>query len=412
LRAAASLLPLLFLPLALAGQEETPPLPLEEEVPPGLVEVESARSKSCVESLNRLAELDVALAPYVRRLDRMNVLGVAVSLENPEEAAPFDRTDPLEDAVARWFSADSALAVQYVENPQDALREERSQARAAMLDRIRTVMQEVSREAQEQAGPGAEIEEAARPCLGAVLVRSVVLEACGDTATPVCEAARSTEPQGQIRFVEDPQDIWNVEEFGPWTQPGPIRLTEDGELLGARTTARVRRGNVALQMSLAPLILLREELEEEQIADYLANLDSLGFTFDHPRLVMAPAIEIHANLPPPLGGETHYVLHFGDLSGDDVIWSADAGPGGIIQALFPASRADLARLREAEQVSLSALRIPEEEGGEADLVFTMALLQINQDANVGNLLAYLSGGGLNNDLKAIVPPDTGEGIGG
>jgi hypothetical protein len=356
--------------------------------------------------------LDATLDPYVRRLDRLNALGMAVSLENATEGAPFDRADSLEDAVARWFSADSALAVRYMEDPQDALREERSQARTAMLDRVRTTMQEVSKEAQEKAEAGADIEAAARPCLGAVLVRSVVLEACGDAETLVCNAARSNEPQGQIRFVDEPGDIWDVEEYGPWSQPGPIRLTEDGELLGARTSARVRRGNVALQLSVAPLILLREELEEEQVADYLANLDSLGFTFDHPLLVMAPAIEIQANLPPPLGGETHYVLHFGDLSGDDVLWSAEAGTGGMIQALLPASATDLARLREAEQVSLSALRIPEEEGGEADLVFTMALLQINQDANVGNLLAYLSGGGLNNDLKAIIPPQAGEGIGG
>ena len=412
MKAVASLLLLLLLPPALAGQEEPPPPPVQEEMPSGLVAVESARSRACVESLNRLGELDATLDPYVRRLDRLNALGMAVSLENATEATPFDRADSLEDAVARWFSADSALAVRYMENPQDALREERSQARAAMLDRIRTTMQEVSREAQEKAEAGADIEAAARPCLGAVLVRSVVLQACGNAETLVCNAARSNEPQGQIRFVDEPGDIWDVEEYGPWSQPGPIRLTEDGELLGARTSARVRRGNVALQLSVAPLILLREELEEEQVADYLANLDSLGFTFDHPLLVMAPAIEIQANLPPPLGGETHYVLHFGDLSGDDVLWSAEAGTGGMIQALLPASATDLARLREAEQVSLSALRIPEEEGGEADLVFTMALLQINQDANVGNLLAYLSGGGLNNDLKAIIPPQAGEGIGG
>ena len=391
-----------MLPLALEGQED---------VPARLVEVETARSRSCVESLTRLAELDASLDPYVLRLGRLNALGLAVSLENPDEAAPFDRADPLEDAVARWFAADSALAVRYLADPQDALREERRQARQATLERVRTTIREVSAEAQEKATAGADIEAAAQPCLGAVLVRGAVLEACGDGSGPVCDAARSTEPQGQIRFVDDAADIWDVEEYGPWTQPGPIRLTQEGELAGARTSARARRGNVSLHVALAPLILARDELEEEQIATYQANLDSLGFTFDHPLLVMAPAMEIQLNLPPPLGGETHYILHFGDLSGDDVIWSADAGSGGRVQALLPAAPADLVRLRAAEQVSLSALLIPEEEGAEADLVFSLPLLQINQDASVGNLLAYLAGGGLNDDLKAIIPPPPGGGVG-
>ena len=403
MKAAISLLSLLLLPLALEGQEE---------VPARLVEVETARSRSCVESLTRLSELDAALDPYARRLDRLNTLGLAVSLENPQEATPFDREDPLEDAVARWFAVDSALSVRYVEDPQDATREERREARNAALERIRSTMREVSAEAQEKAMAGADIEAAAQPCLGAVLVRSAVLEACGDASSPVCEAARANEPQEQIRFVDNAADIWDVEEYGPWTQPGPIQLTPDGGLAGARTSARARRGNVSFHISLAPLILARDELNEEQITNYLANLDSLGFTFDHPLFVMAPAMEIQVNVPPPLGGETHYILHFGDLSGDDVIWSVEAGTAGLMQALLPADPVDLARLRAAEQVSLTALRIPEGEDAEAELVFTMALLQINQDASVGNLLAYMAGGRLNDDIKTIIPPTAGDGIGG
>jgi hypothetical protein len=400
LRYVAPLATLLLLPLALDAQDD---------LPPRLAEVENARSRACVESLARLAELDASLEPYARRLQRLNTLGLAVSLENRDEAAPFDRTDSLEDAVARWFSADSALAVRYVAEPGDALREERNQARTAMLDRIRTTMQELSSQAQERARAGADIEAAAQPCLGAVLVRSAVLEVCSTSSNPVCDAARASEPQNRYRFVEDAADIWDVEEYGPWTQPGPIQLTPDGELTGARTSARARRGNVLLHVSVAPLILAREELEEEQVADYQANLDSLGFTFEHPLLVMAPAMELQVSLPPPVGGETHYLLHFGDLSGDDVIWSAEAGAGGLLQVLLPASGTDLQRLRAGEQVSLTALRIPEGDDAEADLVFSLALLQINQDVNVANLLAYMAEGGLSNDLITLIPPPPGGG---
>lgn len=401
------------LPPALDAQE----IPSEAQepqlfVPPALAEVEVARSRTCVGSIAAVAELDATLQPFVRRLDRLNSLGLAVAMENAGEAAPFDPADSLEDAVARWFSADSALAVRYVADPQDALREERSQARDAMLEKLRTAIQELSAEAQEKAEAGAPVEAAAQPCQGAVLVRSAVLEVCDTMASPVCDAARATEPQNQFRFVEAPEDLWDLEEYGPWTQPGPIQGTPGGELVGARTSARGRRGNVILNVSLAPLILSREELSEEQITMYQANLDSLGFTFDHPRLVMAPAIEVRVSLPPPVGGETHHLLHFGDLSGEDVIWSAEAGAGGWFQTILPASASNLDRLRTGDQVSLSALRIPEAEGAEADLIFTVPLLQLNQEVSVGNLLAYMAGGGLDNDLKTLIPPPPGDGPAG
>jgi len=397
----SSAIPLFFLVLLL-------PMALEaqEELPDRLVAVETARSRACVESLARLAELDASLEPYFLRLERLNALGVAMALESREEAAPFDRTDPLEDAVVRWFSADSALAVRYLADPQDALREERREARNLLLDRIRATMVEVSSELDEKARAGADIELAAQPCFGAVMVRSVVLEACANTTSPVCDAARATERQEQFRFVEEPEEIWNIEEYGPWSPPGPLRMSQDGEMAGARTSARARLGNVVFHFSLAPLILARQELDEEEIAMYQANLDSLGFTFDHPLLVMAPAFEIRASMPPPLGGETHYIIHFGDLSGDDIIWSAEAGSGGLFQALMPASDTDLTRLSAGEQVSLTAIRVPEgEEEVEADLVYTLPILQLNQETNVGILLAYLREGGLNDDLKTLIPPE-------
>ncbi|MGW8264815.1 MAG: hypothetical protein ACWGSQ_00505, partial [Longimicrobiales bacterium] len=182
-----------------------------------------------------------------------------------------------------------------------------------------------------------------------------------------------------------------------------------GGLLGARTAARARRGNVVFSLSLTPLLRRRSELTEEEIGEFQANLDSLKFTFDHPLFVMAPGFELRAELPAPLGGETHYVLHFGDLSGDDIIWTIEAGTPGRVQASFPATEAALSRLQAGEPVSLTALRIPEGGVAEevAEAVFTLTLLQVGQANNVGTLVQHMSSGDLGRDLAALVPPGVG-----
>ena len=399
---------LLFL-VILSGPVSPPALWAQEAPPPGLAEVELARSRTCVGSLARLAELNAELQPVAVRLDRLNAMGRAVSLEKAEEAAPFDLSDPLEGAVARWFSADSALAVRYLAAPDSALLKERSEARTAILGRIDQAIQERAAEGQAKAREGAPVRAAAQPCEGAILVRSAVLEACATTPSPICEAAAAEETEGSGGFVDSPEDLWDVEEYRPWTTPMSLQRSPDGGLVGARTAARARRGNVVFSLSLTPLLRRRSELTEEEIGEFQANLDSLGFTFDHPLFVMAPGFELQAELPSPLGGETHYVLHFGDLTGDDVIWTIEAGSPGRVQASFPATEAALARLQAGEPVSLTALRIPEEEGAEeaADAVFTLTLLQVGQANNVGALVQHMSSGALSRDLAALVPPGAG-----
>jgi hypothetical protein len=209
--------------------------------------------------------------------------------------------------------------------------------------------------------------------------------------------------------VESPEDIWDVEEYRPWTTPLALQRSPNGGLVGARTAARARRGNVVFSFSLTPLLRRRSELTEVEIGEFRANLDSLGFDFEHPLFVMAPGFELQAELPAPLGGETHYVLHFGDLTGDDVIWSVEAGTPGRVQASFPATGVALARLQAGEPVSLTALRIPEGEGSEeaAEAVFTLTLLQVGQVTNVTALVQHMANGGLARDLAALVPPGTG-----
>jgi hypothetical protein len=160
-------------------------------------------------------------------------------------------------------------------------------------------------------------------------------------------------------------------------------------------------------LTLRPLLRRSSELSEEERAQYRANLDSLGFTFDHPSFEMAPGLDLQGKIPPPMGGETHYLLHFGDLSGDDIIWSMEAGEGGPIRTVLPARARDLERLRAGEMVSISAVRAPVAEGEVGEAVFTLSLLQVGQEPYVGALLDYLSDGSFDQDLRALFPPSSG-----
>lgn len=395
MKAALLLLPALLIPSAAVAQEEPPA---------GLAEVELARSSSCVAALARLADLDSIARPYALRMERLRALGRAVSLEDRAEAGALGAADSLEAAVDRWFVADSALAARYVAERTEATQEERTKARNATLDAIRAAMQATATEAESKLVDAQAAEEAAQPCDGSIFVRSAVLEACAGRGSELCRAAADTAARGAYRFVDKPTDIWDVEDYRPWTAPGPLQGTPEGALVGARTAAQARRGNVVLGVALAPLLRNRAELDSAQIAEFEANMDSLGFTFEHPTIVMAPAIEIQASVPAPIGGETHVLVHFGDLSGDDVVWNSEVGKGGLLRATFPASRRDLARLEAGDPLSLTAVRLPPGENPTAEPVYTVPLLQVGQSQSVGALLQYMRDGGLARDLAALVPP--------
>ncbi|MDP2959716.1 MAG: hypothetical protein Q8N53_25150, partial [Longimicrobiales bacterium] len=110
---AAPLLLALLIPVAVLGQDVPPP---------GLAEVELARSRACVGSLGRLAELNAILQPYAIRMERLRVLGGAVSLEDVAQAAPLSAVDSMEVAVARWFVADSVSAARYVAEGNETIQ--------------------------------------------------------------------------------------------------------------------------------------------------------------------------------------------------------------------------------------------------------------------------------------------------
>lgn len=385
----------------------------QNDPPPNLSAVEVARSKACVGRVARLAEVNAGLEPIAQRLERLNALGRAVSLEDSGDVTPLDPGDPLEQAVADWFASDSALAVRYLAAADSSILAERAAGRSGILQRIDAAIQEQVTLGQARARDGAPARVEAQPCEGAIFVRSAVLEACTDVASPICQAAEAaTAANGTGRFVESPEDLWDVEQYRPWTEPAPLQPGADGSLAGARTSALTRRGNIVVSLALAPLIQPRSELTAEEVQAFETTLDSLGFTFDHPAYVMVPGFELMAQLPAPIGGETHYVLHFGNLTGDDVLWTMEAGQEtGRVQAFLPASGIQLDRFQKAEPISLTALRVPEGEAEEvgaeeagAELVYTLSLLQVGQANNARVLLEYMRDGSLSRDLARLIPP--------
>jgi hypothetical protein len=381
----------------------------QESPPPGLAEVENARSRECVPALARLADLNRALEPFGRRADRLRVINRAIALEDTAVAAPFDMSDAAERAAHDWFLADAELARQFVDTRAEMIQEQRAAAKDLIRGRLVAEMDSLRAGADAHMVDAGEIETAAQPCDGAVFVRPVVLEACVGRNGPLCDAARVTGPSGAIRFVDAAEDLWDLEELRPWSEVGPLRAGADGSILGARTASRARLGNVVVTVGLGTIIRDRESLPEAEVAAFDANLDTLGIDFAHPKLVMAPAIELQASVPAPIGGETHYLLHFGDLTGDDdVVWSAAAGASGLLRASFPAKGQDLQRLAEGSPISFTAVKLPEDaEGAEsatAEAVYSLTITAVNQVPQVTALLSYIVGGGLSRDLAMLVPP--------
>lgn len=398
--------------MALAAAGRYPASAVAQETPPaGFAEAELARSRRCVPALNRLEELDLAVRPYAQRMERLRALGRAVSLEDRDEAGTLGAEDAMEAAVDAWFAADSALAARYVTERDEAIQETRARERDALLDRIRQAMQEVGAQAEAVLEGAAELEVASAPCQGAVLVRSAVQEACAGSESTLCQAVATAGAAGPFRFVDAPEALWDMEDYRPWTRPGSLQGTPQGALVGARTAAQARRGNIIVAVALAPLIRGRAEISEEEVAEFQANLDALGIAFDHPLFVMAPAFEVEVSVPGPMEGETHLLLHFGDLTGDDVIWSSEIGEGGVLDALFPASGVALNRLQAGEALSLTAIRVVEGEDPEAqadaEAIYSLAILPVNQAQHVAALLQYMVQGNLGRDLAQIIPPPAG-----
>ncbi len=380
------------------------PLPGGDPIPGNLAALETARTRMCVPALARLAELDARLQPLAQRSNRIAELARAVTMEDSLAVSPLDAGDPVEAAVGEWFRADLALAHRFLESGEEALQEERAQGKAAIRSRLEEAFGESNRAAQEVLTSGDGLDPEALDCPGVFLIRSVALEVCATTPSPVCAEARNEAETQAFRFVEAPEDLWDMEQLIPWSDPSPIFPTPDGQLGGARTAALTRRGNLSLSLALEPMIREREAIGPEETARYEENLRALGFTFDHPSLVMAPVLLMELDVPGRLGDETLYLLHFGDLSDppNQVIWSFEPEGEGPVQAILPVAREVLDRLAAGEELSMTAVHIPEDEAQEGSAIFTLGTTSLGQAQAVSALVSYMSDGRLSQDLVQLV----------
>lgn len=375
--------------------------------PPGMAAVENARSRICVAKIAKIAELNDKAAPYMNRARRIRALAEVVALEDTTQAAPFDTRNALERAVHAWYTADHALALRIVAG-DSSLVSKRDTARAVIERRIQSAMDSVTAQAKSKLAGADSTQAEAQPCQGAIFVRPVVLQACkAIPGSPLCAAARrkpDTIPSdtAQFRFVNAANDLWGIEQLRPWTDPAPLQAGPGGSLIGGRTMARARRGNIIVAVALAPLFKDRSKMDSTQVAQFQANLDSLGFTFSHPRYVMAPSLELEASVPPPIGGENLYILHFGTLAKPAIIWSIKAGKGGLIQATFPATAKLLDRLKAGDVLSFTALKVPKG-STQGTPVYSISLLNVNEARAATQLLGYMKSGDMSKDLNKLVP---------
>jgi hypothetical protein len=380
-----------------------------------MARIENQRSRSCVTALGRLGELNMRVEPVRRRVVRLQDIARSIALEDSTQIDPsLDGSDPVEQAVRDWFNRDAHMGERYAATGDSAILEQRRAAKDAVRQRLQEAMDTLRSQFEAETQDAQEIQQEAMPCQGAVLVRPAVLEACDSTSmdSQVCAAAADTTPGSLFRFVDHAEDLWDVEEYRPWSSPVPIRVGQDGQsLVGARTASQARHGNIVVAVALAPMLRQRAQMTEAQAAEFHARLDSLGLQFDHPALLMAPALEIQANVPPPMAGETHYILHFGDVAQPDVVWSMSAAPqGGVVQAMVPANQHVIEQLEAGAPLSFTALKVttPTEGQGppEGQFVYTVGLTSVNEAHASTALLQYLGQGGLSRDLKQIIPADT------
>ena len=204
-------------------------------------------------------------------------------------------------------------------------------------------------------------------------------------------------------------DLWDVESVMPWSSLAPLFLTPEGTIDGGQTNTASRRGNLLLDLSVRLLIQDRSTVSPDQIAELQASVDSLGFTFDHPRFLAAPALALGLNVTEPLAGAHFYFLHFGDLTNpvEDVIWSAPTAAQGPVEVVVPARKATLDRLAGGEIVTLTAVRFPDATSTQGEAVFSLQLTSAGEAGAVTAFLSYFTDGQLADDLSALIAPAGG-----
>ena len=406
--------PLLFLvvlhlPMPLQAQDTLAVELIEAPLPPELVASELARSRRCVPTLARLDALDARLGPLGRQVDRIEALGRSVTREDSTQASPFDASDPLDEAVRRWFVADQVLARQYATSGDSAIEARRAEGRAQILNLLGAGVDSLQARGTEIIAESGKLPAEVQECEGVILVRSAVLEECGTMDSTLCSEAGEATPSGSFRFVNAPEDLWDIEVVQPWSSLEPVGLLPDGSVGGGLTNTVSQRGNLLLALAVRLLFQDRSTVSPGQVVALQASLDSLGFAFDHPQYLAAPVLVFGLNVTEPLAGAHFYFLHFGDLSNpvEDVIWSAPTAAQGPVEVVIPAPRATLERLAAGEVVTLTAVRFPDPTSTQGEAVFSLELTSAGEASSVSAFLSYLTEGQLADDLTALVPPAGG-----
>ena len=393
---------LLMMVTVLCAVLSKPATGVAQDAPPaGIAEIELERSRVCVPVLSQLDALNLQLQPLGIRTERLRQIAAAIAIEDRTVMDSLNVNDPTESAVRDWFLSDGRLAQSFLDTNQQTILQQRTVDRELIKGTVQATLEGIQSEAQgiiEEAGDfGAE----ASSCEGAILIRSAVIEACGSEQNLICDAAKPANSDGAYRFVDSPEDLWDVQEFRPWTSPGPLQLAPDGQLDGASTVAFARQGNVAFSVAFQPDIRPRADMAPENIQTFQTLLDSIGFEFNHPELIYAPALTIRATLPEPLAGEDRYAIHFGAIEGGDVIWEGPSGTGDPIEISILLTPIHIVKLTQGESLELTAIRSLDDGSDEA--LFGLALTPVNQVAATQSLLAYMATQ-MPQDLNLLVPP--------
>jgi len=379
-----------------------PVIGVAQDAPPaGIAEIELERSRLCVPVLTQLDELNLQLQPLGIRTERLRQIAAAIAIEDRTVMDSLNVTDPTEAAVRDWFLSDGRLAQSFLDTNEQTIQQQRAVDRELIKGTIQATLEGIQSEAQGIIEDAGDFGPEASSCEGAVLIRSAVIEACGSEQNLICDAARPANSDGAYRFVDSPEDLWDVQEFRPWTSPGPLQLAPDGQLDGASTVAFARQGNVAFSVAFRPDIRPRTDMAPENIQTFQTLLDSIGFEFNHPELIYAPALTIRATLPEPLAGEDRYAIHFGAIEAGDIIWEGASGTGAPIEISILLTPIHIVKLTQGESLELTAIRSLDDSSDEA--LFGLALTPVNQVAATQALLAYMATQ-MPQDLNLLVPP--------
>ena len=387
---------LTFLIVPLCGGRPATAQSLESIVPARLAEVEVERSRSCVATLAQVEGLDVQLDPLAGRSRRLMAIAEAISIEDRSIISELDPSDPVESDVQAWFATDSLLAVRYMQTEDEAIQEQRRMGRESVKLRIGSAISRVQMSADSVIAENQDVLTRSGPCDGAVFVRPAVLEACADVESELCDIVAAPSPdEAFYRFVDTPEEIWELRELRRWTEPMPLQVGPTG-LDGARTIGYARVGNVVVTAAFAPVLRSRSEIRPAELFVFEQTNQALALTFDHPDIAFTPGLALLAALPTALADEDGYIVHFGDPSEPEILWSGEAGTGAPLEASLPISAAQVIRLRNGEALALTAVR------GD-DPVYSIVLSTEGQVDNVGALLRYMAAG-LGADLLRIAPP--------